>query len=278
MYDLGMPAQSKPIATTERLTITHQPATNAGQILLAGFVDRSEPQLQRQMRTLDHVVVSLVTSGRGLYRDERGTTEITAPTLTIVKPGHRHWYGTRPGEQWSEWFAIVEGPVFDAALATVSELPSGPRPPAPGTRAEDLAAILCPRQNSPVTPGRVWDLARWLADALAPPADAETHRLEPALQALTNFDHPVDLQAIAQECGLSYEAFRRRFVRELGEPPLAYRNAERLRAAALLLRATDLTCGQISERLGFSDQFHLSRRFKARYGQAPTSYRNSTRE
>lgn len=277
MYDLVIFTPSEPTATTERLTITHGPATSTGQILLAGFVDDAEPLLQREMRTLDHIVVSLVTSGRGQYRDERGATEITAPSLTVVKPGHQHWYGTTPGAKWTELFAIVEGPIFDAALATIPTLRSGPRPPAPGTRPEDLAAILRPRRDSPVTPGRVWDLARWLLDALSPATDAESRRLEPAIEALTNFDQPVDLAAIAQACGLGYETFRRRFVREFGKPPLAYRNAERLRTAALLLRATDLPCIEISQRLGYSDQFHLSRRFKARYGQAPTNYRNATR-
>lgn len=278
MYVLGVAARPESTSGTERLTITQGPDSPAGQILLAGFVDQGEPLLQRHMRTVNHIVVSFVTEGRGLYRDDHATITITAPALTIVEPGHPHWYGTRPGEHWSEWFAIVNGPVFDAALATVPTPKSGPHSPAPGTRPDALAAILHPQPGSTVTSSRVWDLARWLADALTPTVDVASHQLEPALEALHDFDRPVDLHALARRCGLSYETFRRRFAREHGQAPLAYRNTERLRTAALLLRATDLDCSQISERLGYADQFHFSRRFKARYGQAPTHYRNTAHD
>ena len=83
----------------------------------------------------------------------------------------------------------------------------------------------------------------------------------------------LDLPALATRSGLSYDLFRHRFTRELGESPLAFRNRHRLRAAANLLRMTDLTLRQIAHMLGYSDEFHLSRRFSAHFGAPPRDYR-----
>ncbi|MBQ7363709.1 MAG: helix-turn-helix transcriptional regulator [Clostridia bacterium] len=47
--------------------------------------------------------------------------------------------------------------------------------------------------------------------------------------------------------------------------------------ASELVTNTNLPFLEISERLGFSDQFYFSRRFKQKYGLSPREYRNKTR-
>ncbi|RYG46353.1 helix-turn-helix domain-containing protein, partial [bacterium] len=64
-----------------------------------------------------------------------------------------------------------------------------------------------------------------------------------------------------------------RFVEATGIPPMRHRCQKRVAAAGELLLYTRLTCAQIAERTGFRDEFHLSRRFRAETGLAPTSYR-----
>ena len=78
---------------------------------------------------------------------------------------------------------------------------------------------------------------------------------------------------LAAEAGLSYDTFRRRFTAQVGRPPAAYRTERRLQTAATLLRLTDMTHREIARTLGFADEFHLSRRFRATYGVAPRDYR-----
>jgi len=80
---------------------------------------------------------------------------------------------------------------------------------------------------------------------------------------------------VAAEVGLSYDAFRRRFTAQVGQSPSAFRTSRRLQTAATLLRVTDLTHREIARALGFADEFHLSRRFRAQFGVSPRDYRRA---
>lgn len=83
----------------------------------------------------------------------------------------------------------------------------------------------------------------------------------------------LEMRDVAAHLDLEYDRFRRVFRDRFGRSPLAFRNDRRLEVAATLLRATNLTCREIARRIGFSDEFHLSRRFRSRYGVSPTGYR-----
>jgi len=48
-----------------------------------------------------------------------------------------------------------------------------------------------------------------------------------------------------------------------------------VQTAATLLRLTDMTHREIARTLGFADEFHLSRRFRAQFGVAPRDYRRT---
>jgi len=58
---------------------------------------------------------------------------------------------------------------------------------------------------------------------------------------------------------------------ELGRPPLKHVAEKRLQLARRRLRA-GATVREVASELGFYDAFHFSRRFKARFGCAPTRY------
>lgn len=262
----------------QRITMSDQDPTPFGRVLLAGEVSDAEPLVPGPLRSLAGTVISLVTAGSGFYRYADHRTEpIVAPSLTVVLPGERHWYGTRPGQRWTEWFAVVEGPAFDLVRQTGRLTRSGPRPLPAGVRAADLALLL--RGAPPRSGGeqQVWALAGWLSGALAPPVDDETARWDQAAKLLSE-DLParLEMRDVAAQLDLDYDRFRKVFRDRFGRSPLAYRNDRRLEVAATLLRATNLTCREIARRTGFSDEFHLSRRFRTHYGTSPTTYRTGT--
>lgn len=259
----------------QRITMSDQDPTPFGRVLLAGEVADDEPFVAGPLRTLPGTVISLVTEGEGRYRSADGqTVPIIGPSLTVVLPDEPHWYGTNPGQRWSEWFAVVEGPAFDLLRETGRLTWSGPRPVPRGVRSADLALLL---RNAPPRSGaeqQVWALAGWLAAALAPPVDDETARWDQAATLLgEQLQSRVAMRDVAARLDLDYDRFRRVFRDRFGRSPLAFRNDRRLEVAATLLRATNLTCREIARRVGFSDEFHLSRRFRSRYGVSPTEYR-----
>ncbi|MGZ0148107.1 AraC family transcriptional regulator [Kribbella sp. WER1] len=264
----------------QRITMSDQDPTPFGRVLLAGEVCDAEPLVPGPLHALPGTVISLVTAGTGFYRYADLRTEpIVAPSLTVVLPGEQHWYGTRPGERWSEWFAVVDGPAFELLRQTGRLTRSGPRPLPRGVRPDDLALLL---RSAPPRSGaeqQIWALASWLSGALAAPVDDETARWDRAARLLGE-DLPVRLEMrdVAARLDLGYDRFRRVFRERYGRSPLAFRNDRRLELAATLLRATNLTCREIARRIGFADEFHLSRRFRGRYGVSPTGYRNGPGE
>jgi AraC-like DNA-binding protein len=262
----------------QRITMSDQEPTPFGRVLLAGEVCDAEPLVPGPLHSLPGTVISLVTAGEGFYRHADLRTEpIVGPSLTVVLPGEPHWYGTRPGQRWSEWFAVVEGPVFELIRQTNRLTRSGPRPLARGVRTADLVLLL---RSAPPRSGaeqQIWALAGWLADALAPSVDDETARWDEAASMLGEDLHrQLPMREVAARLDLDYDRFRRVFRDRFGRSPLAFRNDRRLEVAATLLRATNLTCREIARRIGFSDEFHLSRRFRSRYQMSPTAYRKGS--
>jgi AraC-like DNA-binding protein len=67
------------------------------------------------------------------------------------------------------------------------------------------------------------------------------------------------------------------FKRELGVSPMQALSLLRLERAASMLERSSQTLARIAEQLGYSSQFHFSRRFKQLYGVAPSRYREEFR-
>ncbi len=63
------------------------------------------------------------------------------------------------------------------------------------------------------------------------------------------------------------------FREELGQSVSAYIEELLMSEAQTMLLYSDASVGEISERLGYCDQFYFSRRFKLRFGVSPREYR-----
>lgn len=261
------------MAAGHRLVITDAPRTRIGRISLAGQVQDAEPLMPRGLRVLDDFVVSFVTAGHGRYtRADGRLLPIVAPALILVPPGVPHTYGTASGEPWTEWFVVGNGPVW-ALLASTGVLPAadGPIEPSPAARPDELAQVLsaAPRSRS-AAERQLWSLATWLTSALRQ-QEGTWSRAEELLAS--DLERRVDLREVAADLDLGYDTFRRRFAERFGRSPLAFRNERRLEVAATWLRLTTMTHREIARRLGYTDEFHFSRRFRARFGISPSGYR-----
>jgi AraC-like DNA-binding protein len=262
------------------VAVSDGPVTRLGRLVLAGEVLDDEPIMPRGLRTMDAWVLSVVVDGEGHYRDGDGRHESLGPGAhTLVAPGFPHTYGTTPGRRWTELFAVFSGPLFDS-LADLGLLSgTGPRYPRPAPPVEALRLLLRkPPQSERAAEHQLLALADWLVDVQDADEAPEERDLSPeiALAAARLADDQtaaLDLDELAGEAGLSYDTFRRRFTAQVGQPPSTYRTSRRLQTAATLLRLTDMTHREIARTLGFADEFHLSRRFRAMYGVAPRDYR-----
>ncbi|MET0647838.1 MAG: AraC family transcriptional regulator [Pyrinomonadaceae bacterium] len=83
----------------------------------------------------------------------------------------------------------------------------------------------------------------------------------------------VTLCEMAQAVNLTAPHLCRLFKAEVGLPPLQYLKHLRMREAVGLLESTFLSVKEVMLRVGFRDESHFVRDFKAMFGLTPTQYR-----
>jgi transcriptional regulator GlxA family with amidase domain len=92
----------------------------------------------------------------------------------------------------------------------------------------------------------------------------------------SNIEAPLTIPEIALQLGANTKQLLRAFKRDLEQSPVdIYRNL-RLSFARHLLHTTDHSIQEVLLRVGYQNQSAFSRAFKARFGQTPQNYRNSS--
>lgn len=221
--------------------------------------------------------VVIITRGRGRYRDLKGyECELSAGDLIVVFPEVAHQYGPPDGETWDEIFLAFEGPAFDAWRAEGLN-PARPvwavgEPQRWAKRIQSLLTKeIATRADACKAAGELHTLlSEWLAlrdeTAVPPWLDAARHALaDPMLNR--------SVETVAQESGVSLDTFRRAFRTATGEPPARFQRRQRIAMGANLLRRRELSIKQIASLLGFCDEFHFSKAFKAQLGVSPSGFR-----
>jgi AraC-like DNA-binding protein len=85
------------------------------------------------------------------------------------------------------------------------------------------------------------------------------------------------VEDLAEIAALSRSAFAARFTAVVGETPLRYLATWRLNLAAHQLRGGPTRIAEIARNVGYGSEAALTRAFKVRFGETPTTFRKSTR-
>ncbi|MBI9104180.1 MAG: helix-turn-helix transcriptional regulator [Spirochaetales bacterium] len=93
-----------------------------------------------------------------------------------------------------------------------------------------------------------------------------------------NLDRKLTSSELASIAGLSERRFRDVFHGVTGCSPREYYNRLRMEHGANMLSLSDLSLGEVAEKLGFCDPFHFSKCFKSNYGCSPREFRQSLRK
>ena len=93
----------------------------------------------------------------------------------------------------------------------------------------------------------------------------------------TNLEDGLSVSDLAAHVDMSPAHFSRLFKETVGVPPYEYVLQERVREAQHLLEATDASIAEIALRVGFANQGHLTRRFRAITHTTPGAYRRAVR-
>jgi AraC family transcriptional regulator len=116
------------------------------------------------------------------------------------------------------------------------------------------------RRRAPVGPRRI---------ALSP---AQMRRVREFVSE--NLSADIGLSELANQTGLSPHYFSLLFKRAFGVPPYRYVLSTRIDRAKRLLSERKMPMSDIALELGFADQSHFSKTFKAFVGTTPRQYRS----
>ena len=86
-------------------------------------------------------------------------------------------------------------------------------------------------------------------------------------------ERKLTLGPLCERLQLSREHFVRVFTERMGMPPMRYYLGLKIEAARAMLSSTNLHISEISDKLGFGDQFAFARAFKRVSGLSPSQYR-----
>ena len=268
--------------------VTSPLQTPVGSLLLGGlwlFGHGVNPT--GRLRSYDGAALVLVTRGEGVYKDGSRKKQIVKQgDAILVFPGNPHWYGPQKGQIWDEVYVAFDGPLFDAWFRSGLLSPENPIRHL-GSEIDDRASWLLlwierfvemkdqkqQLQALVALMGFISEIA--LGEGMKP---SEQNTWLGKAQSLLCHDlrAEVDLEKVAQDMGMSYEAFRKRFLSYAGVSPLRYRNGRKIEAAKQLIRYSPQTSNkEIADALGFSDEFHFSKRFRQIAGVTPQAFRRS---
>ncbi len=88
-----------------------------------------------------------------------------------------------------------------------------------------------------------------------------------------NIERSLTLDELANYAGYSPSYFYRKFVAEVGTPPLLYFTNMKISKASIHLIKSDMSIVQIAARMGFSSSEYFSRSFKRSLGISPKQFR-----
>jgi AraC-like DNA-binding protein len=249
---------------------------------MAGIIRNGTGVSFSSMRILGSFAVVYLLGGSGRFADARGINQkVQAGDLLIVFPEIAHAYGPGRGEHWDEIYLVFDGPAFD--LWRTQGLLDPTRPVMRlepieywHQRIESIARTS--REQTPLA--TIVQLLQLLADIREHQLsrginDADRNWLTRAKMLLAQ-DIPLedfDLESIAQELGMSYVAFRKKFARLGGTSPAKFHMKSVIDRACDVMRRQHMTNRQVAQQLGFCDEFHFSRRFKQIVGVSPREFR-----
>lgn len=90
-----------------------------------------------------------------------------------------------------------------------------------------------------------------------------------------NYTKDITLTSIAETFGFSTSYITKLFRNFLGKGTVDYINDLRLTAACEYLISSNFTIGEISNKIGFTNQYYFDRLFKRKYGVTPKEFRKS---
>lgn len=229
--------------------------------------------------------IGIVDQGHATFLHPEGPSTIAPGAVVLIEPQVVHACNPLPSQVWSYRMLFINAAWLHQAVAPLWHMDTPPKGLSflsrclndPGTR--HVVHRLCqPVDGEQAAQALAQALPAWVAGLSRPgrprcdaPPPAE---LAPAFAALhTAQDQRLSIRELAAACSLSESRFIRRFRQAMGMTPGHYLQNLRLNGARRLL-SQGAALADAAHAMGFADQAHLQRAFKAHHAMTPGAYRN----
>ncbi len=101
--------------------------------------------------------------------------------------------------------------------------------------------------------------------------------LQAQLWMQNNLSKSVRIIDMSEQFGMSPRNFSRRFKIAIGKTPMQYLHELRLNSAKDLLQSSNLSVGEIADKIGYNDVSHFSKLFRRELSITPRDYRTTVR-
>jgi len=236
-------------------------------------------------RAINEYQINYITEGRGIIETADGRYEVKPGSIILIYPGEWHRYKPSFNTGWREHYIAFSG-IYARYLFQNSEILSNhPSVLHIGfhehllnlfTQIIDLVYDKKPGFQY-VCSGLLIQL---LGNIIYVIKNQEfngkevEHKIKHAmLRIQEQYNEPVDMEKLANQCNMGYSHFRKMFKKYTGVSPLQYQNSFRLQKAKDLLVDSDKTIKKIALELGFHSEQYFTRFFKKKLGVTPTELR-----
>lgn len=226
------------------------------------------------------------TEGEAYLNVEDEPCVVRAGDLVLIPAGAAHRYTAAPENPWTIHWVHYAGPLAENFRQhmgftddiRIQHIGRQPR------LLVDFNGLLSVRQTGFRTPGlvHVANRLRQLLAAVPLSVGEASHTQQPDLDIIHNFmrehlDERITLGQLADLTGLSPAHFATRYRAMTGVSPIQHFLHLKVEQACQMLDTTDHSFTQISNMLGYDDNYYFSRLFKKVMGQSPTDYRHTHR-
>lgn len=226
-------------------------------------------------------VIEYVIDGEGYVLFDGEMHHVSADTVYLLTAGERHEYYADSVSPFSKIFLNVSGSLCEQLIMAYG-LSGRHIFHENGVKAafERILPVIASEMSEEEMQASLQGIFVEIISALSLSLSKTEHsdeaiRLKDYLDS--NPERIVSSAELSKIIFRSSDYCQKLFKREFGITPYAYQLERKMQAARSLLADTQLSVGEIAERLGYSDIHYFSNLFRAKCGCRPLSYRKSRR-
>jgi AraC-like DNA-binding protein len=236
--------------------------------------------------THDEYSIGIVDAGSATFQHPKGPTGIGPGAVVLIEPQVVHACNPKEMQRWTYRMLFVQADWLHDAMARYWGMPE----PVQGLeflrrcttdpKVEMAVHSLCltsadmTQRLAATLPPLLSSLARPVGACAPTAVPLELAPAESLLRSENGMSPSVN--ALAHACGLTPSRFIRMFRKYYGMTPGDYLQNKRVNEARSLL-GRGMSISEAAFAMGFADQAHLQRTFKARHAMTPGHYRDPRR-